>query len=84
MVHLESTWPQPRALGPRAFAFIGHSKWRQWIVLSLKAEPVNSGLETTPDLAFKQEAIEKSKVGRRKYIPWNGRQGRVAEAKLWQ
>lgn len=32
---------------------------------SPKAEPVNSGLETTPDVALKQEAIEtKSKVGR--------------------
>jgi hypothetical protein len=49
-----------------------NSKWRQWIVPSPKVEPVNSGLETTPHLAFKQEAIEtKSKVGRRKYIPWN-------------
>ena len=39
---------------------------------SPKVEPENSGLETTPDLAFKQEAIEtKQKVGRRKYIPWN-------------
>jgi len=46
------------------------SKWRQWIVPNPKAEPLNPGqknfgLETTPDLAFKQEAIEtKSKVGR--------------------
>ena len=67
-----------------------NSKWRQWIVPSHKPEPLNLeqenfGLETTPDLAFKQEAIEtKSKVGRRKYIPWNGRQGRVTKANLWQ
>ena len=41
-----------------------------WWPSVAKAEPVNSGkensgLETTPDLVFKQEAIEtKSKVGR--------------------
>ena len=47
-----------------------HSKWRQWIGPSPKTDLLNlgqenSGSETTPDLAFKQEAIEtKSKVGR--------------------
>ena len=66
-----------------------NSKWRQWIVPSHKPEPLNleqenSGLETTPDLPFKPKAIETKSVSCRKYIPWNGRQGRVTKANLWQ
>jgi hypothetical protein len=71
-----------------------HSKWRRWIVPSYKPEPIaleqeNSGVETRPDLHFKPKAIETKSVSCGQYIPWNGRQGRVAKANprtkvLWQ